>query len=166
LTDVLFLSAVGLFALALQTTSFGFLVRGAYKPELMMILVVWASLRISFLKGAGFAFLSGIFVDMLSGSPIGLCALIYTILFVVCGYFNATFDIDYPMGRALTIFLATLAAGWAVMLMRWLDAPLGFGWQAVSWVLLKSLATAVAALVVLPVLDRLWTGISGVVGVR
>jgi len=166
LSDVLFLSLAGLVALALQSTSFGFLVRGACKPEVMMILVVWASLRTSFLKGAVFAFLSGLCVDLLSGSPIGLCALIYTILFVVCGYLHATFDIDYPAGRAFTILLASLAVGWAVMLMRWVDAPPGFGWQAVSWVMLKSLTTAVAALVVFPVMDRIWTGLSGVIGVR
>jgi len=166
LIEVLFMALAALIALTLQTTSFGFMIRAAYKPELIMILVIWASLRITFLPGVGFAFAAGIVVDTLSGSPPGLFAVIYSAALVACGYFNATFDIDSQPGRAMTIFVATLASGFLVMLTRWLEGPVEFGWLAVKFILLKSLVTGATALVVIPVLDRLWAGFSRLAGVR
>lgn len=166
MTELLFMVVAGVIALTLQTTSFGFMIRAAYKPELMMILVVWASLRTSFVPGMGFAFAGGIVVDTLSGSPSGLFAVIYSIVFVACGYSNATFDIDSQPGRAVTIFVSTLACGFLVMLIRWLEGPAELGWLGVELILLKSLVTGAAALAMIPLLDRLWAGFSRLAGVR
>jgi rod shape-determining protein MreD len=164
LRTVLFLVAIGMAALVLQTTSWGFLVPAAYKPDLILILVLWVSLRMTFAIGAGFAFAVGLAIDVLSGSPTGLFALIYCLLFVTCGYLHSTFRIDVLSGKAVTVFGATLAAGGIVFLVRWLSGPFELGWSVSQWVLLKSLVAAMASLVVFPVVDRMWAGFSRLVG--
>jgi len=150
-------------ALVLQTTSWGFLVPAAYKPDLALILVLWVSLRMTFAIGAGFAFAIGLATDMLSGSPTGLFALIYCVLFATCGFLHSTFRIDALSGKAVTVFGSTLAAGGIVFLVRWLSGPFELGWSVSQWVLLKSVVAAMASLVVFPVVDRVWAGFSRLV---
>ena len=101
---------------------------------------------------------------MLSGSPTGLFALIYCLLFVTCGFLHSTLRIDVLSGKAVTVFGASLAAGGIVFLARWLSGPLELGWSVSQWVLLKSIVAAMASLVVFPVVDRMWAGFSRLVG--
>ena len=162
--NVLFLVVIGVTALVLQTTSWGFLIPAAYKPDLALILVIWVSLRMTFGIGAGFAFAVGLAIDMLSGSPTGLFALIYCLLFVTCGFLHSTFRIDVLSGKALTVFGSTLAAGGIVFFVRWLSGSFELGWSVSQWVLLKSVVAALASLAVFPVVDRVWAGFSRLVG--
>jgi len=164
LRNVLFLVVIGMAAFVLQTTSWGFLVPAAYKPDLALILVLWVSLRMTFAIGAGFAFAVGLATDMLSGSPTGLFALIYCVLFATCGFLHSTFRIDALSGKAVTVFGSTLAAGGIVFFVRWLSGPFELGWSVSQWVLLKSVFAAMASLVVFPVVDRVWAGFSRLVG--
>jgi len=166
LKDLLFILVIGLAALVTQITSWGFLIPGAYKPDLILILVVWASLRLTFVTGVEFAFAGGMVVDLLSGSPIGLFAIIYCMLFVACGFLHSTFQIDDLSGRAVTVFGSTLAAGCIVFFLRCLSGPFELGWEAPRWILLKSVIGAAASLVVFLVVDRVWAGYSRLVGVH
>jgi rod shape-determining protein MreD len=163
LRNVLFLVVIGTAVLVLQTTSWGFLVPAAYKPDLALILVLWVSLRMTFAIGAGFAFAVGLAIDILSGSPTGLFALIYCLLFATCGFLHSTFRIDVLSGKAVTVFGSTLAAGAIVFLVRWLSGPFELGWSVSQWVLLKSVVAAMASLAVFPVVDRVWAGFSRLV---
>jgi rod shape-determining protein MreD len=164
LRNGLFLVVIGVAALVLQTTSWGFLIPAAYKPDLTLILVIWVSLRMTFGIGAGFAFAVGLAIDMLSGSPTGLFALIYCLIFVTCGFLHSTFRIDVLSGKALTVFGSTLAAGGIVFFVRWLSGSFELGWSVSQWVLLKSVVAALASLAVFPVVDRVWAGFSRLVG--
>ena len=159
----LLVAAVGL---VLQTTSSGFLPPMGHKPDLLLIAVAWASVRLGFTTGILFSFLVGAATDLLSGSPTGLFAIIYCLVFVFCGYFQEILSIDGNLPRAVLVFVAALMSGLVVVFARWLGGPVGFGWVAGGWILLKALVTGAVSVVVFPLLDWSWAGFGRVVGVR
>ncbi len=156
----MFILLFGMAALVLQVTSWAFLIPGAYKPDLIMILVLWASLRMSFVIGVGFAYTGGMAVDLLSGSPVGLFAIIYCLLFVVCDYLNSNFRMDDLQGRAVTVFGSTLIAAFIVLCVRRLAGPVEVGRHLCQWVVLKSMIAATASLPIFALVDRAWTAYS------
>ncbi|MGO9569471.1 MAG: hypothetical protein ACLP5H_18215, partial [Desulfomonilaceae bacterium] len=85
-------------------------------------------------------------------------------LFVTCGFLHSTFRIDVLSGKVVTVFGSTLAAGGIVIFVRWLSGPFELGWSVSHWILLKSVVAATAALIVFPVVDRVWSGYSRLVG--
>lgn len=164
--DAIFLIAVCLIVTLLQVTSLGFLVPMAYKPDLMLVCVIWASLRARLEVGMAFAFCSGILIDFLSGSPTGLFALIYSVSFVVCGFLNTTFAVDRPVGRMVAASIATVIAGAAVLFLRWISGPVDVGSYVVAWIAAKSAATGLACLVAFPVMDSMRAGYSRLIGAQ
>jgi rod shape-determining protein MreD len=164
--EALFLAILGGIILVLQTTSLAFLAPGDCKPDLMLVAVGWAGLRATYSVGVTFAFVAGLAVDVMSGSPLGLFGLIYCLVFCGYAYVHAVFPLDDYVGWATTIFGAALISAVVVLSARWLHGPMGFGWHAAAWVLLKSLSTAVLSLVMFPCMDGLWAGVSRFAGVR
>ncbi len=164
--EVVFGLLVGAVALVLQTTPSGFLSPMGLKPDLVLIAVAWASVSLSFTSGILFSFLVGAATDLFSGSPAGLFAIIYCLVFVFCGYFQEILRIDGNLPRAVLVFTAGLGSGLLVAFVRWLGGPVGFGWVAGGWILLKALATGAASVVVFPLLDWSWAGFSKVGRVR
>jgi len=164
--DVLFVVCAGVVVLGLQTTSMAFLASSAYKPDLMLVLVVWAGLRLPFVTGVLFAFVGGVVVDTLSGSPPGLFGLAYSLVFVACGYLGGIVRIEGYAGRAVLVLGAALWAGIAVLLARLFRGPVGFGWHVAGWILAKSVITAAAALLFFPCIDWGWLAFSRLMGDR
>jgi len=166
LTALLYILFISVLVVVVQTASVGFVVPVAYKPDIMLILVVWASLRLALVPGIAFAFVGGLLMDFFSGSPTGLFALVYCLTFVAAGSANTTFDINRPLVRACVICAATLASGSAVVLTRLLAGPVGMGLHTVLLILAKSVATGLTSLVVFPFLERSWVGYGKLVGDR
>lgn len=164
--DIVFAVCAGTVVLILQTTSMAFLVSPDYKPDLMLVLVVWAGLRLPFGGGVLFAFFAGVIMDTLSGSPPGLFGLVYSVLFVVCGYLGGIVRIEGQSGRGVLVLGGALGAGIAVLLARVFRGPVGFGWHVVGWLAAKSIITTIAALVVFPGIDWAWMTFSRLVGDR
>ena len=167
MTDALFVLMVGMVGLVLQTTSWAFMMPAAYKPDVILILVLRASFKMTFVIGVGFAFCGGRGhrSDSLA-SPTGLFAIIYCFVFVACGFLDSAFRIDDLSSKAVTVFGATLAAAVIVCFVRWLSGPFEFDWSVFRWVLLKSVIAAATSLLVFPVVDRLWARYSRVVSVH
>ncbi|HMK35978.1 MAG TPA: rod shape-determining protein MreD [Desulfomonilaceae bacterium] len=164
MTDGIFMLFTGIAALVLQTTSLAFLAPIDYKPDMILILVAWATLRMPFGVAAGFAFTAGILIDLLSGAPTGLFALLYCLIFLTCGYCHATLHLEGRVAQAVIIFGLTLASGGIVLLMRWISGPVGFGWKAAQWFFFKSVFTGLTSMLVFPVLERLRSGYTRLVG--
>jgi rod shape-determining protein MreD len=164
--EIFFLSIAGVLVLSLETTSLVFLASGTYKPDLFLVLVIWGSLRLPFIAGVGLAFVGGMCVDLLSGSPAGLFAVTYCSIFVVCGYLNTVFQIDTLGGRAVTTFGAAMASAGIVFLARALTGPADLGWNTLEWVLLKSSFTSLSSLVLFPSMDQARMVYSKLVGMR
>jgi rod shape-determining protein MreD len=156
---------VGLGSLVIQTTSMAFFVPPQYKPDLILILVAWATLRMSFPMAACFAFVAGILVDLLSGSPLGLFAIIYCLIFLTYGYCHATLHLESVPAQAVIIFILTAVSGGIVLLMRMFGGPVELGWNTALCFLLKSLFTALSAVFMLPFIDRIRAGYARLVGV-
>lgn len=164
--QVIFIGLTGMLFVVLQTTNIGFLVPAGYKPDLVLILVLWTALRADVPTGMGFAFLGGTVVDLLSGSPTGLFALIYCVIFVACWSLNSTFEIDRPTGRIVTASGATLLAAGAVLLTRRLAGPVGIGAQTFHMIIARSIIAGIVCLVAIPLLDRMWMGYTKWIGAR
>jgi len=158
LKELFFLVPAGVVVLGIQTTSWGFLIPPEYKPDLMLILVIWASLRTPFVTGICFSFVAGLLTDLFSGSPTGLFAVIYCFAFIAAGYTNGILSIERYSARAVLVFGACLASGTVVVFTRWLSGPVGFGWHSGGWIVFKSMVTGLAALVALPLIEFLSTG--------
>lgn len=156
--ELFFLVPAGIVILGIQTTSWGFLIPAEYKPDLMLIFVVWTSLRIPFITGVCFAFAAGFVTDLFSGSPTGLYAVIYCLAFIETGYVSGILRIQGYLACAVLILGVCLASGTMIIFTRWMSGPVGFGWHSGGWVALKSTVTALAALVTLPIVELLWAG--------
>lgn len=167
MNEVIFMLLIGLISLVLQTTSLGFLLPPDYKPDLFLILVVWASLRLSFVVGILFSFIAGMLIDVMSGSPIGLFSLLYCSIFVFSGYSNETVHLDVPSGRGITVLTAGFFIAIMVLLSRWVEASyLDLTGPVLWWIFLKIVITALAAVPLFSVLDAFWAGFERIVGIR
>ncbi len=160
----LFLLAWSVPILVIQTAWIGFLTPVSYKPDLMMIMVVWASLRTDFLPGALFSFLGGALIDATSGSPSGLFPIIYCMAFIVCGFYNALLQMDSPPGRIVAIFGFSAVSSILALALRYFTGPVQVSFMVLIWVLLRSLFTGLASVVVFPMLDKLFRGYVRLVG--
>lgn len=164
--DGVFIFAAGMIVLVAQITLFRILFPATCKPDLAAVLVVWSALRLSAAVGIMFAFSMGLGIDLTSGAPMGLFSLVYSVVFVTCGYVNSTVDVDTHTGRAAAVFGTILLAAAMVLFMRWVAGAVGFG-SSVAWhVMLRSVITCAVALFLLPGLDRAWAGYHRLLGVR
>ena len=164
LTNIVFLMIVSAIAIGLQITTMGFLISPSYKPDLMLIVVVWAGLRVSFAVGMTCIFTAGLFADLFSGSPTGLFALIYSFIFVIGAYVHSAVRIDSPDGRAVIVLAGSSMAGSAALIVRWISGSVDFGWSTVSWIIMRSIITTLASLAVFPLLDMLSPGSVRIIG--
>ncbi|MFH0823488.1 MAG: rod shape-determining protein MreD [Pseudomonadota bacterium] len=163
---MVFLTFAAVVVLGAQATSLGFIFPMEYKPDIFMVLVIWAGLTTEFRSGLGLAFLGGLAMDLLSGSPIGLLALIYTASALLCHQVRTGFRTDVPAGKIGIVILAVLASGFVVVLSRRFGGPLGFGWPSAGRIVVRALVSGMVAALLLPVLDRSYRGFGRVVGGR
>ncbi len=152
--------------LLVQTTIIGKFINVGYKPDFFLILVFWAAIRISFIAASLFAFIVGLLMDLFSGAPLGLFAIIYQMVFLSSAYLHSVFQMENHGARAMSIFCATAGSGCIVLLVRMLEGPNEFGWNTVLWLLLKALVAALFSVALIPVIDWLWNGYSKLVPAR
>ncbi len=162
--EFLFVFFVGVLALGLQVSSVGLLVPAAYKPDLMLATVVWATLRVPFAAGAGYAFVAGFMVSALSGAPTALFSLIYCIVLSLCWYLNVTFQVDRPSGWILLLLVGAWFEGAAILSARLALEPGGPGLLLIGRIVTNSIATAIGGEVLMLAMDRLSTGYSSLLG--
>lgn len=154
--EVLFPILAGIIALGFQTTSLAFAVPTGLKPDLMLVVVVWAAGRISFGIGAPFAFMAGMMMDLFSGSPTGLFAVFYCLVLVCSAYAHATLHIHGYAGPVVLVFCASVVAGATAVAAARVGGPVGLGWSAAGWIALKALITAVTALPAFVLIEWAW----------
>ena len=160
MTTFAFVLVIGIGLLTLQTASLGFLVPSEYKPDLIVAMVVWAALRLEITSGLCVAFTSGLVVDVLSSSPLGLFAVLYSFVFIMCRQLNAAFHIDGPVGRGAVVAGSTVVIGLLVQFVRLFSGLSGFGWSSIAWVLGKSAISGIASILVIFMVDRLYDSLS------
>lgn len=164
--EISFALLLGFFSLVLQVTSLGLLFPSGYKPDLTLAIVVWSSLRFPFLVGIAFTFFAGILTDALSGGPTGLFALLYSIVFIFCNYLSVTVDIDIAAIRFIIVALGSAFSGLVIALLRLVTDSFVAGVGTLSWILVKSVITGLSAVVLIPLIDKIWVRYARVVGLK
>jgi rod shape-determining protein MreD len=151
-------------ALIFQTTVMMFFIPPEYRPDLLLVIVIWCGYRLSFITGALTAFGTGLLVDLFSGSPTGLFSTMYCLFVLLLGYLDSRFHLDSIPAKAVMILGATLVTGFMVFALRRAAAPVEFGAHALEWITVRSIITAGIAIPVLSFLDTMWSGYSRLVG--
>jgi rod shape-determining protein MreD len=164
--DLIFITVFSFPILIVQTTIIGQFISVSYKPDFFLILVFWAAIRLSFIVASVFAFIVGLLMDLFSGAPLGLFAIIYQMVFLSSAYLHSVFQMENHAARAMSIFCAMAGSGCIVLLVRMLTSPNEFGWNIVQWLLLKAIITALFSVPLIPTLDWLWNGYTKLVPAR
>lgn len=147
---------VALAALFIQTTARTFVFADVSKPDLVSIIVLWSALRLGFNQGVFLAFSAGLLMDNLSGSPTGLFAFVYCMSFLLAGYLNANADLESHIARFMVGLVLCMSQGAVILMSRVLAGPIGVGPHLARSLLLKAFLTGMAAVFVIPLLDRFW----------
>lgn len=77
-------------------------------PDLVLLVVVYVSFMNSSVAGATVGFISGLLLDFLSASPVGLNAFTKTVTGFISGKFSGSFNLDTIFLPALMGFSATI----------------------------------------------------------
>ena len=154
-TDIL----ITLVVVLLQTTVARFLAIGGLPPDIVLLWVVYLSLRHGAIAGTAAGFFAGLAVDMLSGADgmLGLAALSKTVAGFAAGYFYNDNKTLQTLGSYRFILIAAFAAllhnliYFAIFLQ---GSDIGW-WGAVAYYGLPAAAyTAAAALIPMFVFAR------------
>lgn len=100
---------VVLAAIAMQVSLLPFFLRPAFKPDLLLIIMVFIALRGSFRTGAPLAWFLGLLDDVCSGLYMGLNALTFLISFLVIKSISDRLYADSAILFVLTVSGVTLA---------------------------------------------------------
>jgi len=77
-------------------------------PDFLLICVIYYSFQHGKTIGETSGFMSGLFIDFLSGCPFGLNCLLRTVIGYVCGFFNRTFAMEGFLVPAALSLVATI----------------------------------------------------------
>lgn len=143
-------------ALFFQTTTLIFVSSPVVKPDIVLIIVIWAATRFGFNEGILFSFSAGLLTDSLSGAPTGLFAFLYCVFFLACRYLDATTDLETHGARFVVAFVMCILEGISVLASRYMAGPFGVGMALALSVLAKAVFTGLLAAMFMPLLDRLW----------
>jgi len=142
-------------AFILQVTVFPAILADPFKPNLLLVIVVWIGLTASSLWGAALVYLLGLAQDAVSGLYLGLNGFIYLITFIVLhGIANRLYaDSRYLM--TIAVFTATFVCGFSQLVLLALFSSAGGIVATLFFSLIpQSLVNALAASLFFSLLDR------------
>jgi len=141
-------------ALALQSGGLHWLPLGPLVPDLILILVVDLGLKHHSAGAALLAFAMGLATDSLSGSRVGLNAFMVTLVFLLCYELSRHLWVASYGVASITVFFAVLIKDFGILAVTGSFQGLGSADpDMIRMVLTQAVMTAVAALLVLPLLD-------------
>ncbi len=163
--DAIFLLLVGAGALIFQTTMTGVSDYMPLKPDLVLVTVVWAGVRVDLTSGSIYAFVIGIVMDTFSGSYNGLSSIIYCSAFVVSSFYHGVFMVDTALGSLFSMFIAALISGILNGIVLLTFDSVSFSPIMVLWILTKTFLTTIASLLVFPVVDNMYKTYTKILGI-
>ena len=108
MTRVLILFAVALFFLLSQTALLPLLLPHYFKPELLLLLVVYLCLTEEMIRGACLAWGIGLLLDSCGGTHLGLHATIYLSIFIIGRSSVQALNTESPLLLLVMVFCASL----------------------------------------------------------
>ncbi len=124
-----------------------------FKPDLPLIAMVWAGTRPPRIAGAFFCLIAGLFIDSASGTPLGLSASVYGLVFIACGYYNAVMRADALSSRVPLVFLGAMFSGSALLLVRHYTNAADVSFGALFTLFTRASLSALCAVPVCVILD-------------
>lgn len=102
------------------------------RPDLTIAAIVALSLVSGPLKGGVYGMITGLILDMLYGTSIGITALIYFLVGLLCGVFNRKFYAENQVFPVILAFFAYLFKE-ACMMLKMLLTKTDFDFIALMW---------------------------------
>lgn len=156
MTRVLIYFALATLFLVLQVTVFPSLLSGHYKPELLLILVVYLSLHESFAIGSGLAYGLGLMQDVFAGGDLGLYGLAFLATFLAGRSLAARVNTESTLLLLLMVAAGSLLQGLVLVFALGILADYGTAWLVVLRQLpLQIVINLIAATAVLSLTLRL-----------
>ncbi|MBC7963694.1 MAG: rod shape-determining protein MreD [Steroidobacteraceae bacterium] len=154
---ILLFSCLVMAALVLQVAVFPVFLRPSFKPDLLLVIMVFMTLRASFEVGAPLAWLLGLFNDVFSGLYLGLNAITFLIVFLFIRSVSDRLYADSALLFVLAVAGVTIA-GFTLnlLLLVMLTTSPGIVYSMVSDIVPRLLVNAFAASLVtlFPGFDR------------
>jgi rod shape-determining protein MreD len=124
-------------------------------PDLVLLVIVYVSFMNSTATGMTTGFISGILLDFLSASPVGLNAFTKTLVGYITGKFSGSFNLDRVLTPALMGFSATVLKALITWVLSFFFGPDLIVYRltgSVFW--LEAILNAVCAPLVFALLSR------------
>lgn len=153
----LLLTSLVLAAVVLQVAVLPVFVRPSFKPDLLLVIMVFMALRASFEVGALLSWLLGMLNDVCSGLYLGLDAITFLVVFIVIRSVSGRLYADSALLFVLAVAGATLAGfSLNLLLLVMFTASPGIAYSMVSDIIPRLLVNSfIASLVTLfPEFDR------------
>ncbi len=132
---------LGLFFMLLQTTVIPWAVPAMFKPDLLLILVIYIGLSESLVRGAALTYLLGTLHDVFAGAYLGLYGLVFLVLFLAARGAMRWFDTENSPLLLALVFFGTIFKGLLVIFVLGIFADAGQVWPLI----LKNIPTQVFA---------------------
>ncbi len=131
MTRVLIYFSLAALFLVLQVTLFPSLWSGHFKPELLLILVVYLSLHETFAIGSGFAYGLGLLQDVFAGSDLGLYGLAFLVTFLAGRHLASRLNTESTFLLLLMVAAGSLLQGLVLVFSLGILADSGVAWLVV-----------------------------------
>lgn len=152
----IFLVLLALLSLSIQTTLFSSYILRFLQPDIIVILVVWMSLRRKITEGGVLTLIFAYVAEINSGSTKGLLLISYLYVYLLIRLMNRYL----LLGATHKLFSVTIFCSLAVMAAQWIVLKLLniniFSWTNIARSFaLSTLSTALFGLWVFPLLEKL-----------
>ena len=96
-------------ALVLQSSVLPIYIASPFKPDLLLVFVVFLALRVSFMAGASLSWVLGLVKDVFSGLNLGLNALSFLLIFMVIKHISDRLNTGSAPLFVIAVSIATLS---------------------------------------------------------
>lgn len=141
---------LGLICMLLQTTIVPWLIPSLFKPDLLLVLIVYVSLSEGIVQGAILSYILGSLHDVFAGAYIGLYGLVFLLLFLSAKAAMRWFDTESATLLLSLVYFGTLIKGGIVLFAIVVFADAGTIWPLVLKKLpFQALSTLLSAVLIL-----------------
>ena len=110
-------------AAILQSTVFSYIAVFKVIPDIALCILVFSAYINGTMTGQVSGFFSGLFIDFLSASPLGLNSLIRTLTGAIAGLFKGAFHLDFIFMPVLLCSLATIFKAIVIFIVHLIMGP-------------------------------------------
>ncbi|OGQ34118.1 MAG: rod shape-determining protein MreD [Deltaproteobacteria bacterium RIFCSPHIGHO2_12_FULL_43_9] len=159
-TNFIFILLISLLIIIFQSTFLNLLFKG-FRPDLILIVIVYLSFHRYLVEGALLSLIIGWFVESLSGAPHGMIMTVYLWIFLIAKMVGIAVFLTRTVGTLLVVFLMSLLQNLLVWGITYLFFPANISFEAVAgeWI-----PTVVLQLIITPLVFGLFSSLDKLFG--